>query len=257
MRKISMLLLALLLVSLLAVPVAAETDYMVDDASLLTLSEENTLQEKLSAISQDRGMDVVIVTVDSLDGYTATQYADDFFDYNGYGENGVLLLLSMEDRDWAISTTGTGISTFTDAGQEYIMDCIQPELGEDAFYDAFVEFAELCDDFIRQAQTGEPYDSHNLPKEAFAFGKNLLICLVIGIVVAFIATSIMKGKLKTVRFQQGASNYCKPGSLQVTEARDFFLYRHVDRHAKPKASSGSGTHISSSGRSHGGSSGKF
>ena len=47
----------------------------------------------------------------------------------------------------------------------------------------------------------------------------------------------------------------KQGSLQVTESRDIFLYRNVIRTAKPKETST--THTSSSGRTHGGSSGKF
>ena len=54
--------------------------------------------------------DVIVVTVASLDGKTAESYADDYFDFNGYGlgqdRDGILLLLSMEDRDWAISTHG-------------------------------------------------------------------------------------------------------------------------------------------------------
>jgi uncharacterized protein len=67
----------------------------------------------------------------------------------------------------------------------------------------------------------------------------------------------MKGKLKSVRVQAGASGYVKTGSMNVTHRQDLFLYRDVNRTAKPKDSSGSSTHTSSSGRSHGGGGGKF
>jgi uncharacterized protein len=80
---------------------------------------------------------------------------------------------------------------------------------------------------------------------------------VIGLVIAAIATAVMKGKLKSVHAQAGASGYVKNGSMNVTHRQDLFLYRDVNRTAKPKDSSGSSTHTSSSGRSHGGGGGKF
>ena len=49
-------------------------------------------------------------------------------------------------------------------------------------------------------------------------------------------------------------------SLDISYRADNFLSRTVDRQAKPKDSGGSGgssTHVSSSGTTHGGSSGKF
>ena len=69
----------------------------------------------------------------------------------------------------------------------------------------------------------------------------------------------LKGKLKTVRRQAEAAEYVKTGSMKVTQSRDLFLYKHIDRHAKPKESTsgGSRTHTSSSGRTHGGGGGKF
>ena len=78
--------------------------------------------------------------------------------------------------------------------------------------------------------------------------------------IALIITIAMRYSMKSVRFQPTASAYVKSGSMNVTEARDLFLYSHVDRRVRQKESSsggGSKTHTSSSGRSHGGGGGKF
>lgn len=85
------------------------------------------------------------------------------------------------------------------------------------------------------------------------------MALGIGFLIAIIAVSVMKSKLKSVRRQPAASSYIRPDSFQVTQSQDIFLYRNVTRTARPKdtGSSSGGGHISSSGRSHGGSSGKF
>ena len=48
-------------------------------------------------------MDIVIVTTNTLDGKLPTVYADDFYVAKEYGfgldKDGVLLLISKEDRD--------------------------------------------------------------------------------------------------------------------------------------------------------------
>ena len=258
MKKVLTVLLALLITLSFAVPAFAEAmPRLVDQADLLTDAQEAALLSKLDTISNKHGMDVVVVTADTLEGKSPTAYADDFYDYNGYCEDGILLLVSMEDSDWWISTAGYGITAFTDAGIEYLGNRFVPSLSDGDYAGAFEIYANTCDEFITQAKTGDPYDTHNLPKEPFDFLMNLAICFVIGLVIAAIATAIMKGQLKSVRSQAGASSYVKSGSLNVTHRQDLFLYRDVKRTAKPKDSGGSSTHTSSSGRSHGGGGGKF
>lgn len=258
MKKVLTVLLALLITLSFAVPAFAEAmPRLVDQADLLTDAQEASLLSKLDSISNRQGMDVVVVTADTLDGKSPMAYADDFYDYNGYAEDGILLLVSMEDSDWWISTAGYGITAFTDAGIEYLGNRFVPSLSDGDYAGAFEIFADHCDEFITQAKTGDPYDTHNLPKEPFDFLLNLAVSFVIGLVIAAIATAVMKGKLKSVRAQAGASGYVKTGSMNVTHRQDLFLYRDVSRTAKPKDSSGSSTHTSSSGRSHGGGGGKF
>ncbi len=105
---------------------AFTSDYyrLMDTADLLSDSEEATLLRALDEVSERQKMDVVIVTAETLDGSDIVSFADDLYDYCqfGYGTNrdGLLLLISMEDRDWYISTCGYGITAFTDAGIQYI-----------------------------------------------------------------------------------------------------------------------------------------
>ena len=259
-KRIFAVLLALALCLCMAIPAFATepaTNRLVDLAELLTNQEWSDINNILNEISNRQGIDVVIVTINTLGGKSPMAYADDYYDYNGYAADGVLLLVSMEDRDWWISTSGYGITAFTDAGIEYIGEQITPLLSDEDYAGAFQLFAEKCDEFITQARTGEPYDSHNLPKEPYSPVFWLIASLIVGFVIALIATGIMRGKLKSVRSKYEAADYVRPGSMKVTQANEFFLYRDVSRTPRPKSTSGSGTHISSSGRSHGGGGGKF
>ena len=113
---------------------AGDKDRVVDDADLLSASEETALREKLDEIRVRQKMDIVIVTAETLNGAAPADYADDTYGYNGYGygnnKDGLLLLISMEDRDWYISTTGYGITAFTDAGIQYIGSKIKEPLSD-------------------------------------------------------------------------------------------------------------------------------
>lgn len=210
-------------------------------------------------------MEVVVAALETTGGYSVMEYADDFYDSNGYGygenHDGLILIVVMDTRDWWISTCGEAIRVFTDAGIDYIGDRIVPYMADGDFYGAFSEFAGLCSAFMAQAENDDPYDVHALPKSSFQAGSAFMISLGIGFVIALIYTGSLKSQLKTVRAQNRAADYMKRDSLKVTESRDFFLYRNVTKIAKQSSSSGrgggSGTHISSSGRPHGGGGGKF
>lgn len=256
------LLIVLLTICLLTATVSARTGYLEDKADLLTNAEASALEDLLEEISTRQGVDIVIVTVNSTDGDSMMDYADDFYDYNEYREDGILLLVNMdeEDRSCYISTAGYGITAFTDAGMDYMYDQFLPDLGEGKYVQSFETFANLCDEFITQAKTGDPYDRHNLPKDPFNVIINLLVALGLGLIAALVVTLHMKGQLKTVRPQMQADAYMRAGSLKLTQSRDLFLYAHTSRHPRSQSSSGSGgstTHTSSSGTTHGGSGRKF
>lgn len=264
-KKIIFIAFVLALCVITAIPAFASEneDYarVEDKASLLSESELEALSLKLDEISKRQKLDVIIVTVDGLDGAYVRDYADDYYDYHGFGygsdHDGILLLISLEERDWCISTCGYGITAFTDAGCNYIADKIKPELSSGSYASAFTEFADLCDDFITKAHSGESYDNGNLPREPLSSAW-IVISLLIGFVIAKIVVSGMKNKLKTVRAKVEANSYVIDGSMNVTENSDLFLYHTVTRTAKEKeSSSGSSTHTSSSGTTHGGQSGKF
>ena len=237
---------------------------LVDDADLLASEEEQDLLSKLNEISERQAVDVVVVTVDSLDGKTPEAFADDYFDYNGYGigadRDGIILVISMGERQMAMSTRGFGITAFTDEGQDYIWDMITPYIGNESYAAAFNEFADLCDDFISQAKAGEPYDVGNMPDKVGIIG--IIAWLIPSFLIAAVISLFLKKKkrksLKTVMMRNDATDYWD--ELELTENYDQYLRKDITT-VKIKSddddSGGSSVHISSSGATHGGSSRSF
>lgn len=285
-RRISVMIAALLLVfGLSSSAVFAEGSgdmFFYDDAGILTQTELAPVNSRLQEISDAQQCGVYVKTTNDFNGLTPNAYADDFYDGSGLGygsgNSGIILVVNYESGDWAISTTGYAITYFTDAGQEYIMDYVLQFLRDDP-ETAFLAYADLCSEFITQASTGEPYDSGNLPgygdlllpgyAESDYSGGNssysqvilpidIAIGIAIGVIIALIIMLIQKSGLKTVRRQVAAKNYIRQGSFNLTARNEQFLYSNVERIKKENQSStGSSTHTSSSGTTHGGSSGKF
>ena len=92
-----------------------------------------------------------------------------------------------------------------------------------------------------------------------------VVDLLIGFVVAFIMAQVKKSKLKSVKNQVAANAYKKQGSMKVTTKEDRYINSIVTKRLIPRddeehdhsGGGGSTTHVSSSGRSHGGRSGGF
>ena len=234
----------------------AAGNYVVDDAHAITSGEASEISEKLAKTSSTYGVDVVIYTIPSLGGKDATSVADDYYDYNGYAPDGILFMVSTESRKWAISTKGSCIGAFTDAGQSYIIDQIKDYMSDGDYYSAFKEFARLADDYLKQAKTGKPYDKGNLPKKPFKGLRDAFISVLGGLGIGFGRASLLKAETKTVKEAKNARGYLT--GVQITGAYEIMTHREFRRIERSSSGGGgSSTHVSSSGSTHGGSSGSF
>ena len=265
----------LMLLSMLLLPVLADQyDYVIDNADILTDTEERVLEEGVARLQEFYDFDIVILTEASLHGSRPQDHADDYYDSNNYQDNGILFLLSMEERDWYISTCGNGIYALTDYGIQCIGEEMLPYLASGSYYDAFDTFLAELYDYLDAFQSGSPIDGyadysgdyyHGDQEETVyyeePFTPSLLVALLGGLVVAAITIFVMRLKMSTGRPQRTASVYMKSGSYRVTGHQDRFLYSKVTKVRKPENNSSSGggssVHSSSSGRSHGGGGGKF
>ena len=261
-KKAGVLFAAAMLAFSLAVPaLAANVSLAEDQAALMTDAQVQQLEQQMEEISDKWNCDVAFVTVDSLDGKTPQAYADDYFDENGLGRgterSGIVFLLSMEDRDWQISTRGYGITAFTDYGINYIFEQMRQDLSDGNYASAFGTYAEECDRFLAEAAKGTPYDTNHsaAPKN---YVVRILIGLGIGLGTAGIVCIIFAAQLKTRVPQREARAYTVPNTAHLTRQQDLYLYSHTERTRKPEnQGGGSSTHISASGATYGGGGGKF
>lgn len=269
-KKFLTFMFAAILCIALAVPCFAGGVRCVDEAGLLDDYELQSVIEKLDEVSEKHNVDVTVLTVRSTNGENTADFADNYYDDSDWGQglsrDGVMLMISMGDREWYISTCGEGISSITDYGISYIGNEIIYELSEGDYAEAFEHYADICDRMLTQAEEGSPYDVNNQvveeveEEEQGGFSpEGGLMSLFMGVLTALFPTLSMKNNLKSVNNQVKASNYVKEGSLNFVENTDSFMYRHVASVpiVRDDGPGGSSTHVSMGGMTHGGGGGKF
>lgn len=232
------------------VPVERTLPLVVDNADLLDDDEEAYFISELEVLGGKYDLEIAILTVDTYEGKDSQAYADDFYDYNGYGygenDDGLMIVFNTgkEDgtRNITLTTHGTAIDYITDLERDVIFEMMIPELKNGEYTAAFEAFLSEADSAID-------------PSVPVFF---IPLSVVIGFALAFLIVKIQASKLKTVRAQVDAADYV--GNVMLTSQYDNFMYKNVTSSPKAESSSGGSggsTHTSSSGRTHGGGSRNF
>ena len=231
-------------------------DRVIDEAEILTDSEEKELDAKIATIEQSHKVRILIGTMKSTDGTPLGKIANNVVDQIPADNGTIVLLLSMKERDWYISTDNKMRARITDGkGVEYLSGEFLPDLKEGKYAAAFTTFAATTDEMLTYYEKeGEPYD----PANAFnlmALGIALACALILGGTIYYVLYEYESN----VRSAAEADAYLNHDSFRLTQDEDNFLYTTVTRRTKEKKESSSGSNVStsSSDSSHGGGGGKF
>ncbi len=213
------------------VDVGNTDELVLDDAELLSDTEEAQLEEKLLAISKQYGAQIVVGTLPSAEGMDIDELLNFFYDEGGFGyganRDGVFLLVCMDPREYRILSNGFAGDAIQDGEIESISNEIVSDLSDGNYADAFNTFADECAYYLDGHINGYPFN----------VGKSLLIALAVGVVASFIVSSVLKGQMKSVHKKNEADVYVKAGSMQITQSGDYFMYRNVTKTQKQSSSS--------------------
>ena len=231
-------------------------DRVIDEAEILTDSEEKELDAKIATIEQSHKVRILIGTMKSTDGTPLGKIANNVVDQIPADNGAIVLLLSMKERDWYISTDNKMRARITDGkGVEYLSGEFLPDLKEGKYAAAFTTFAATTDEMLTYYEKeGEPYD----PANAFnlmAFGIALACALILGGIIYYMLCEYESN----VRSATEADAYLNHDTFRLEQSEDNYLYTTVTHEAKEKKESSSGSNVStsSSDSSHGGGGGKF
>ena len=163
-----------LLLGLCVSALAYDSAHVFDDAQLLSEDEIGALEARCQEAEDTFGCGVYIVTTDDYSLYDGAEsieaFTEKFFlDYDlgtGEAQNGILLALSMAERDYDLCAHGeTGHRAFTDYGKGVLAErYFLSEFGKDYWYDGFNRYLDGCTDFLQLDAQGEPFDRATDPE---------------------------------------------------------------------------------------------
>lgn len=243
----------------------AEAVRINDYANLFSYEEIQNLTVMIDEVIDNHNIDVVIVTTNDVEGKTSRDYADDFYDYNGYGldevNSGVLFLINMEAREVYISTCGNAIDYFTDARIDSILDSVYEDLSKGNYYDSANEFLENVDYYMAKGVPSNQYridEEGNRIKVPMTKGERInrvIISLLISVSIATISCLVVVINYKKPNKKGSTENYIDEKSIFFTSKKDEFVSSHISKvkiNRDNNNGGGSSIHQSSSGTSHGG-----
>jgi len=256
-----------------------------DEAGLLTDAEIAKLEAEIATARTSMKMDFVVLTSEEAE-YSASDtqaekigmaFADDFYDYNGFGAgedySGIIYFIDMSNRMPIITTCGKMINYITDARLETMLDHSWNHLSEGDFSGSVLSVVQ---DTLSYVKAGVPegqyqYDTETGQVTTPAFKVLTVAEMGIAAGVAAVAGIILYVSVHgTYQLKGSIYEYAvrENSDVVITGSQDQFLRTSVTRMPKPKpprnisgggtfgGGRASGTHMSSSGRSHGGGGGR-
>lgn len=267
-RFVSIIAIAAVFLLFIMSSIFADKVLVVDLAEAFTEEEKSNLEYRAAALGNRFNMDIVIVTTSDAEGKSSRDYADDYFDNNGYGvgadRDGILFLIDFDNSEAYISTSGNGIRYLTDVRIEKVLDDVfDSGLTDGKYYNAADAFLDSTEKFLSE---GIPKGQYNAP-----ISKENSLTTAEGIIGAAASGTLglgffsnIKRKYKTKPrarvFEYRNNSIINLGITEDNLINSYVTTRIIPVVSKPSGSSSSGrstTHHSSSGRTHGGGGRKF
>ena len=211
-----LILLATLLFSTVAyaaeIPAATDEFYVNDFADVFTAEEEERLLDNAVTLAEESdGIQVVVTTVESLDGDSVENYAVEMYNQYEIGKDdmGLLILLSTGDRQIRVEVGRAMEAYINDSKAGMFMDEYAiPYLSENKFNEGLINLQEALIDEIVATVEAESESAQTTQDSEFAssaiddiFG-GILIAIVLIVIVLAVITLVKKIIAKSKKKQQ-------------------------------------------------------
>lgn len=231
--------------NILTTPAIDATEKVYDFADLFTDEEEQQLYTKITNYINEYNLDLAVVTIDE-NNKTPREYADDFYDYNDFDQQGgILFLIDMYNRKIYMSTTGEAIKMYNDYRINTALDEVYTYMSDEEYYEGTSSYIDKISDY---AKKGVPTSNN----EEKSLTSSIFMSLLIGLIGTAIIMAILIFKNRMVKKATTAREYLNKNSIKIQNMGEILISSNTTKHEIDHSSSGSSTHTGSSGSSHGG-----
>ena len=250
-RILMILLCLVVLVGAMAPAGLAASTCVSDEAGILTADEIAALENKASEINEEYDFGVFIATVEdyTAEGAISTKdCADTIYHSMAVGSDGMLLMLSMSDRDYYLLYNGSfAHEACTEKALDKLEASFLDDFGDDDWYEGFDDYLDMSRKVVKAGRKGKPIGESGM-------GLPLTVGIIAGAVIALIICQVFKSQMKTAVSKTEAAQYLAPDGVQFGTRTDRYTHTTTVRRKIERQSSSSSSGSGSSGSS--GSSGR-
>ena len=234
--------------SILSTPAINASEKIYDFAEILTENEEKKLYKNIKHFIKETDIDLVIVTikenVKGLANDTANTrmklYAHDFYNYNDFKKNGLLLLIDMHVGGIYMVTEGRAVELFPNSRMNPILKNVYNKVSKKEYFSACNGFITSVSDFVNIGLPGDD-DEHIIDDDGNVvddvFG-NILWMFLISFVVSGIVVGVMINSYKEQKLNKISKDYLNRDSINITTISDFYLGSKTKRAFLKKKNNG-------------------
>lgn len=239
----SIIIAALICVSFVFSASAHTQQYVIDYVDKLSSSEIEELNLFAEKLESAYGVAVLFCITEGTGDVTADEFtAETYNDYTD-NENGIIIVHDDWNKTYSTFVSGDAEEILTDASVDSMIDAYD---SNDSYYGGIYACYELAEEYLENGYSGgyvydgEPVyagESTESETEKEKDGVSIIwlpVSLLIGLLVGFLIINGIASKNKSVKMQENATVYTRPGSMIITGSADNFLYNNVERREKPK-----------------------
>lgn len=274
-KRICFLLLAALWVLLCARTAAAQSS-VFDGAGLFSGKECKELDELAQKLEKKYKMNFLLLTAAETGGFSASQYAEAFYEDKGYDANGkkggIVLLIDMDNREMNLTTDGNMMYYITDEREEKIYDAGEPFLRRGEYGNAMYAMLKKTEEYMEAGIPGNQYvydtETGKIIRYRSVTASEALIAFAAALLCAGTSCIVIYRRYSSVRKYE--YEISQNAGMELLKKEDRLVNQFVTKRRIPKStpsggggggrSSGGGgrtsVHRSSSGRSYGGGHGR-
>ena len=242
-KLLAIIIAALICVSFLFSASAYTQQYVVDYADKLSSSEIEELDLFAEKLESAYGITVLFCITEGTGDITADEFSSGTYGDYTDNENGIIIVHDDWSKTYSVFTSGNADEYFSDAAVDSMKDAY--DLNE-SYYGGIYACYELAEEYLENGYSGGYVNDGETVYAGEAVENKtendkdgvsiiwLPVSLLIGLLVGFLIINSIASKNKSVKMQENATVYTRPGSMVITGSADNFLYNNVERREKPK-----------------------
>lgn len=179
----------------------SSSEKVYDFANILSDSEEKKLYNSISEYTKETGYDAVILTTSSLSGYSVSDYAYNFYDYNDFLDDGVIFIIyaNGNNKEIFMGNSGkTGSEIFSIYNDSMIKSTLkylyENSISSGNYYNGCNDFIKIIKGFYYKNSTNYKVDEKGNIVKTIPMFEVIILSIALTFIIIILAISRYRDK---------------------------------------------------------------